>query len=248
MTADQSDPMSSALSARRPGVRVTALIDTLRHPTRLAPLARRVVYFWVVWSALLFIHEAGHAFVGREQGFEVRRTTVGVGPVLWRDTVGQTEAVLRLVPVVGVTVVRPAESGNTRSQTPLNWAEWSQQTATLAGGVLATLLFGMIVAAAVALRERRTGRLWKLGRFVVADAVVLTVFNFLPVPPLDGGRAVLGAIAAWQGVPISSEVLFWIQVGGLALAAVPMLVWTRWTARIDAAALRWGAPRASRRI
>jgi membrane-associated protease RseP (regulator of RpoE activity) len=210
-------------------------------------MARRVAYFWVVWSGLLFIHEAGHAVAGREQGFDVRRTTVGVGPVLWRDTVGQTEAVLRLVPVAGVTVVRPADSPAGQSSMPRSWSEWGDHAATLAGGVLATLLFATLVAAFVALRERRTGRLWKLGRFIVADAIVLTIFNFLPVPPLDGGRAVLGAFAAWHGMPLPSDVLFWIQVGGLALAAVPMLVWTRWTARIDAAALRWGAPRSSSR-
>jgi Zn-dependent protease len=85
---------------------------------------------------------------------------------------------------------------------------------------------------------------WVLGRFIVADAIVLTVFNFLPVPPLDGGRAVLGAIAAWRGGPLQSNVLFWVQVGGLALALVPMTLWTRWTRRIDAAAMLWGTPRA----
>jgi hypothetical protein len=37
-----------------------------------------------------------------------------------------------------------------------------------------------------------------------------------------------------------------VQVGGLALAIVPMTLWTRWTARIDAAALWWGAPAPAR--
>lgn len=244
MTAE-ADPILSRLTARSAD-HFAALLDTLRHPSRLAPLSRRVVYFWVVWSGLLFIHEAGHAVVGRHQGLDVHRTTVGVGPVVWQDSLGRTEAVLRLVPVAGMTAVRQADGPREGSRTPRTWGEWSQQAATLAGGVMATLLFGMIVAAAIAVRERRTGRLWKLGRFIVADAVVLTVFNFLPVPPLDGGRAVLGAIAAWQGAALSSEMLFWIHIGGLTLAAVPMIFWTRWTTRIDAAALRWGAPASAR--
>jgi Zn-dependent protease len=69
------------------------------------------------------------------------------------------------------------------------------------------------------------------------------VFNFLPVPPLDGGRALFEGIAAWRGVPLAGETLFWVQVGGLALAVVPMTLWTRWTARLDAAAMWWGAPK-----
>jgi Zn-dependent protease len=83
---------------------------------------------------------------------------------------------------------------------------------------------------------------WTWGRIVVADAVVLTIFNFLPVPPLDGGRAVIGAVAAWRGAPLPADALFWVQLGGLALAVAPMTLWTRWTERIDSVVLRWGAP------
>ena len=98
------------------------------------------------------------------------------------------------------------------------------------------------MAALVAARERATRRVWVWGRILVADAVVLTVFNFFPVPPLDGGRAVLGALAAWRGAPLTGDALFWVQAGGLALAIVPMTLWTRWTERIDSAAMRWGVP------
>jgi membrane-associated protease RseP (regulator of RpoE activity) len=116
----------------------------------------------------------------------------------------------------------------------------------LVSGVIATLVVAATVAAVVAMRERGTGARWTWGRFVVADALVLTLFNFLPVPPLDGGRAVIAALAAWGGVRLTPDALFWVRLGGLALAVVPMTVWTRWTARIDAAVLRWGAPTPTR--
>ncbi|HEU4631019.1 MAG TPA: site-2 protease family protein [Gemmatimonadaceae bacterium] len=234
---------------------------TLRQPrwsrADLPTLARRLAHFWIVWSALLLVHEAGHAVTARHQGLAVRRVTVGVGPVLWRGERGHTEVVLRLVPLAGLTKLgappaAPADEATAATSTlggaggSGRWSTLSEQVTTLGGGVLATLALALGVAGVVALRERATGRRWVWGRILVADAVVLTVFNFLPVPPLDGGRAVLGAVAALRGAPLSGDARFWVQVGGLALAVAPMTLWTRWTARIDALAMWWKAPAAAR--
>ena len=213
------------------------------NPVAARRLGRRLVYFWVVWSALLLLHESGHAVVAMRQGLDVRRVTVGAGPVLWRGQRGETELVLRLVPLAGVTTLDDAHRASRPADAP-SWSGWGRQAVTLAGGVLTTLALALVIAGAVAASERRTGRRRVLGRLLVADAIVLTVFNFLPVPPLDGGRALLGAIAAWRGAPLTGDALFWVQLGGFALAVVPMTLWTRWTARIDAAAMWWGAPRA----
>ena len=211
----------------------------------VSAFARRLVYFWVVWSALLMVHEGGHALSAWRLGLTVRRVTVGLGPVLWRGSYGDTRLALRLMPLAGVTDVADAPAPGPRPRDEAGrWSAWRAQIGTLAGGVLATLVLAIGVAGAVAARERMTRTRWRWGRFVVADAVVLTVFNFLPVPPLDGGRALLDAFTALGGAPLPTDALFWVQVGGLALAVVPMTLWTRWTARIDAAALRLGAPAA----
>jgi len=207
--------------------------------------ARRLAHFWVVWSALLLVHEAGHAMAAWRQGLAVRRLTVGAGPVLWRSQQGHTQVVFRLVPVAGMTTLGGAHgagAGSDQWRGAERWRAWGQQIATLGGGVLATLALAVVVAGAVGARERTTGRRWVWGRLLVADAIVVTVFNFLPVPPLDGGRAVLDTVAVWHGAPLPKDALFWVQVGGLALAVVPMTLWTGWTARIDAVAMRWRAP------
>ncbi|MGH7554549.1 MAG: site-2 protease family protein [Longimicrobiales bacterium] len=208
----------------------------------MSSVARRLAHFWLVWSALLLVHEVGHAFVASRQGAAIRRITVGLGPALWRGQRAETQFVLRLVPLAGLTTVSLPRGAGASSADSGGWSEWRRQALTLAGGVFATLALAGAVAGVVAASERGTGRRWVWGRLVIADAVVLTVFNFLPVPPLDGGRALLGAMAAIRGAPLSGDVLFWVHVGGLALAVVPMTLWTRWTARIDAAALWWGAP------
>lgn len=210
--------------------------------SRLPALGRRLLHFWLVWSALLLVHEGGHAYVGSRQGLDISRVTVGVGPVLWRGERGETELVFRLVPVAGMTTITDHRDADAGAAVSADRGALSPLLATLAGGVAATLAVALAVAALVVAAERGTGARWRWGRFVVADAIVLTVFNLLPVPPLDGGRAITGALAAWRGAPLSSDALFWVHVSGLALAIVPMTLWTRWTAVIDAAAQRWGAP------
>lgn len=212
-------------------------------------VARRLAQFWLVWSALLLLHEGGHAVSAWRQGLGVRRVTVGVGPVLWRGRHDDTQIVLRAVPLAGMTTLRKPPAVATPSPEVAESARWGafgEQVRTLAGGVLATLALAVGVSALVAARERITGTRWTTGRILIADAVVLTVFNFLPVPPLDGGRALLAGLAAWRGAPLAGDALFWVQVGGLALAVAPMTLWTRWTERIDSAALWWRAPRPAR--
>jgi membrane-associated protease RseP (regulator of RpoE activity) len=199
----------------------------------LRGVARRLLQFWLVWTALIFVHEAGHGWMARREALDVERITVGVGPVIWRSEVEDDRLVLRLVPVAGVTRVSdvPQEEGALR-----------RSLAVLSGGALATLAVVLAGIAVVAAWERVLRRRCVWCRIVIADALVLTAFNFLPLPPLDGGRAALAVLSAWRGEAFSSDALFWLHLGGLALAIVPMVLWTRWTRRLDAIALRWKAP------
>jgi len=202
-------------------------------PFDLRQIGRRLLHFWIVWTALILIHEAGHAWMANREALDVERITVGVGPVLWRSETDAGRLVLRLVPVAGITRVADVtrETGGLR-----------QGLAVLSGGSLATLAVVLTGIAVVAAWERTVRRRCVWGRIVIADALVLTVFNFLPLPPLDGGRAALEVLSAWRGASFSSDALFWLHLGGLALAIVPMVLWTRWTRRLDAIALRWKAP------
>jgi membrane-associated protease RseP (regulator of RpoE activity) len=219
---------------------------SLSLPFRLdvAAWLRKLANFWLVWTALLIVHEGGHALVARHERLSLERVTVGVGPVLWRAHPNDVDLVIRLVPVLGVTSVAELDATHSLAHDPAGrsgWSAWAPQLATIGGGIVATLALASLAAGMVALRERVARRRWIWGRMLIADAIVLTVFNFLPVPPLDGGRAAL-QVVAWRGVPFAPDTLFWVHAGGLALAVVPLALWTRWTARIDRFVMRWRAP------
>jgi membrane-associated protease RseP (regulator of RpoE activity) len=248
MSSHHTAPASQVETRRLPFVTSIRLRLQRWRALDVKVLARRIAYFWVVWSLLLIVHEGGHALAGARQGLVVRRVTVGVGPVIWSGHQGATEAVLRLVPIAGATQIAHGSPSDLVPSALSGWRVWRREMVAIGGGVTATLVLAFALAGAVLLRERGSGQRWTLGRMIVADAVVLTVFNFLPVPPLDGGRAMIEGVAALRGAPMHKEALFWVQMGGLALAVAPMTLWTRWTTRIDTAAMRWRAPEGASRF
>ena len=200
-------------------------------------LLARFLHFWFVWTALVFVHETGHAFVARVQGQHVARISVGAGPVILRQELGDVDLVLRAVPIVGMTSLQ-----ETSATADVSISAWRSALLTLFGGITATAAAGLLMFALVRLRERHTRARWNWGRFVMADAAVLTVLNLLPLPPLDGGQAMLATLELMRGSALSSDARLWAQVGGFAVALVPMVLWTRWTVRIDTLTLRIGAP------
>jgi hypothetical protein len=53
------------------------MFRTLLSKHRGQEMLRRLVYFWVVWSTLLLVHESGHALSEWRRGQVVERVTVG---------------------------------------------------------------------------------------------------------------------------------------------------------------------------
>ena len=200
----------------------------------LRSVVLRVAHFLVVWSGLLFVHEVGHAWMAGRQGHSIGSITVGAGPEVWRGNAGGADLVLRLVPVAGYTRISPTSVNGSTSL--------AGRGMIFAAGIAFTAVAAFLIVGLTTAWERVAQRRCIWGRMIVADAVVLSVFNFLPVPPLDGGRAMLDVFTALRGAPLSGDALFWTHVSGLALAVLPMTIWTRWTSRIDSVVMWWRAP------
>lgn len=217
---------------------------TYRWPSVLRSLPSRLVYFWLVWSGLIAVHEMGHAQAARSRGEEIRSVAVGAGPTLWSGDIRGIETSLRLVPLVGQTTYHPRviQQGNAVSAGPAT-SRASRELWILAAGVAATVALAIALSLFALLIEHFTRRRMTLARYVLADAIVLSIVNLLPVPPLDGGRAMLVGISSLYGASVQGDTLFWVHVAGVALAIIPLAIWTRWTEPIDALALRIGAPR-----
>jgi len=64
-------------------------------------------YFGAIagWVGGIVAHEAGHCLGARAAGIEVRRVSIGAGPLLWRARRGETTFELRPFPFIGSVLV-----------------------------------------------------------------------------------------------------------------------------------------------
>lgn len=82
---------------------------------------------------------------------------------------------------------------------------------------------GPLAIGATAVTFARTG-VMKLVYFMALLSVLLAVFNFLPLPVLDGGHAVLLLIEKIRGRPLPAKLVYGIQMVGLVLIFGLMIV------------------------
>lgn len=103
-----------------------------------------IVYFLLLVSVLVVIHELGHFVAAKLLDFKVLRFSVGFGRPLWRVAVGETEYQLALIPLGGYTRilgedgddVPAADAGRAFHSRPL----WQRLVVVFAGPVANLLL------------------------------------------------------------------------------------------------------------
>lgn len=146
---------------------------------------------WVI--ALLFalsVHEFSHALVGTWLGDTTakRLGRLTLNPAAHIDPVGLIAVVL-----IGFGWGKPVPYNPYN----LTWPRWGP-TAIAAAGPVSNLLLAILLASALAFFGPLLGPANLLTTFLVIGVqlnIALLVFNLIPLPPLDGSKALLSALS-----------------------------------------------------
>ncbi len=63
-----------------------------------------VLIFFIIFGVLVTTHELGHFLIAKANGIRVLEFFVGMGPILWKKTKGETTYSIRLLPIGGACV------------------------------------------------------------------------------------------------------------------------------------------------
>ena len=162
----------------------------------LSLLFQEPLLFFVLVGALVFtlsIHEASHAWVGSLLGDSTakRMGRLTINPLAHLDPIG-----FLMILLVGFGYAKPVPYNPYN----LTYPRWGPALIA-AAGPLSNLLFGIVCSILYGFIEPNLGgdnllvlTFWFLGHINFA----LMIFNLIPLPPLDGSKALLAVLAGPQ--------------------------------------------------
>lgn len=173
----------------------------------IADFASKLVIYMVVWIFAVSAHEASHAWMSLKFGDDTaqRLGRVTLNPIPHIDPLGTI-----ILPILAfVASYHPGAAGYPLimwgKPTPVNPLKWRRKDmanvmVSLAGigtnliiaitvSILIKALIGLEVFTPQNIATGITGPLFTLLMSTIFLNVGLAVFNLLPIPPLDGGRA-----------------------------------------------------------
>ncbi|MEI7512597.1 MAG: site-2 protease family protein [Candidatus Uhrbacteria bacterium] len=162
----------------------------------LSLLSQEPVLFFVLVGALVFtlsVHEASHAWVGTLLGDSTakRMGRLTLNPLAHLDPIG-----FLMILFVGFGYAKPVPYNPYN----LKYPRWGPALIA-AAGPLSNLIFGSVCAVLYGFMAPSLGSenllvltVWFLGRI----NFTLMAFNLIPLPPLDGSKALLAMLAGPQ--------------------------------------------------
>ena len=98
----------------------------------------------IVFGVIVIIHEFGHFFVAKLCGIKVEKFAVGMGPVLLKKQIGETEYSLRLFPIGGFCAME-GEDENSSDTRAFNNKSIPKRFAVLVAGATMNPILGLIL-------------------------------------------------------------------------------------------------------
>jgi Zn-dependent protease len=198
----------------------------------IANLIQTVLIYALPVIFAITIHEAAHGYAARHFGdntaYSLGRITLN--PIKHIDPVGTIAMPLLLYFATGGTFLFgyakpvPVRFGNLRNpKRDMIWVALAGPAVNLLQALIWGVLLYLVVG--VQLNERFFIEMCKAGMLV---NVVMFVFNLFPLPPLDGGRILVGLLPYRQAELVSRiEPYGFFVVMGLVLAGVLGNIWMR---------------------
>jgi len=149
------------------------------------------------------LHEVAHGFIAERLGDPTARLLgrLTLNPIKHLDPIG---TIALLVFGFGWARPVPVNANNMRnSKTDMIWVSLAGPSANLMLALFSALLLRLVVFIAVSLPEssgvlpmiKPVGLMAAFGLYI---NVILCLFNLLPIPPLDGGRVLMGVLPERQ--------------------------------------------------
>ena len=111
-----------------------------------------IIYSILIFIVLILVHEAGHFFAAKACGVQVNEFALGLGPVLVKKKIGETEYAIRALPFGGQCVMEGEDENSTNPRAFTNAARW-KKLIILFAGVFMNFLLGFFIFLAITAPE-----------------------------------------------------------------------------------------------
>lgn len=105
--------------------------------------------FIIVFGIVAIVHELGHFFIGKAFGFRIMEFAIGFGPALWRKRRGETEYVLRALPLGGLNRFDDGEEGRPKDRRSFAERPYYQRFLVILSGSVMNILLAVAIVSSL---------------------------------------------------------------------------------------------------
>ncbi|MBQ9982407.1 MAG: site-2 protease family protein [Oscillospiraceae bacterium] len=107
-----------------------------------------IIIALIVFGVLVAVHEFGHFAVAKLSGIKVNKFAIGMGPILFKHTKGETEYSLRLLPIGGFCAME-GEDDDSNDERAFRNKSVGKRIAVVVAGAIMNLILGFIISVVV---------------------------------------------------------------------------------------------------